>query len=98
MVRFRPAAARELAEEIRYYNAQYTGRGDRFAAAVERTLRAIAESPLTFTLLYEPDIRSAKVPRFPYRVVYLVVGGDVDVVAVAHAKRRAAYWRRRPKE
>jgi hypothetical protein len=47
---------------------------------------------------YEPDIRSAKVPRFPYRVVYVVVGSDVDVVAVAHAKRRAAYWRRRPKE
>ena len=98
MIRFRPAAARELAEDVRYYNGQYAGRGDRFAAAVEFTLTAIAESPLTFALLYEPDIRSAKVPRFPYRVVYLVVGDDVDVVAVAHAKRRAAYWRRRTKE
>jgi toxin ParE1/3/4 len=46
-------------------------------------------------MLYEPDIRSAKVERFPYRIVYVVIGYDIDVIAVAHAKRRPAYWRRR---
>jgi toxin ParE1/3/4 len=46
-------------------------------------------------VLYKPDIRSAKVARFPYRVVYLVVGSNVDVLAVAHAKRRPEYWRDR---
>lgn len=95
MIRFRPAAARELTADVRYYNKHYAGRGNRFAAAVERALFAIAESPLGFPMLYEPDIRSAKVERFPYRIVYVVVAGDIDVVAVAHAKRRPAYWRRR---
>jgi len=57
----------------------------------------IAEHPERFPLLQEPDIRSAKVKRFPYRVVYVVVGEDVDVIAVAHAKRRPTYWRRRLK-
>jgi len=57
----------------------------------------IAEHPERFPLLQEPDIRSAKVKRFPYRVVYVVVGEDVDVIAVAHAKRRPTYWRRRMK-
>jgi len=61
VIRFRPAAAKELAADVRRYD----------------------------------DIRSAKVDRFPYRIVYLVIGEDVDVVAVAHAKRRPAYWRRR---
>jgi len=94
VIRFRPAAARELTADVRYYNKHYYGRGDRFAAAVERALLAIAESPLAFPLLYEPDIRSAKVERFPYRVVYVVVEENIDVIAVAHAKRRPAYWRR----
>jgi toxin ParE1/3/4 len=97
VIRFREAAARELTSDVRYYNKHYPGRGDRFAAAVGRSLRAITLSPLAFTLLYEPDIRSAKVERFPYRVVFIVVGADIEVVAVAHAKRRPAYWRRRAK-
>jgi toxin ParE1/3/4 len=95
VIRFRPAAARELAADVRWYDKQYTGRGQRFAAAVERVLLRAAESPHAFPLLLEPDIRSAKVERFPYRVVYLVVGHDIDVLAVAHARRRPSYWRRR---
>jgi toxin ParE1/3/4 len=92
---FRPEAARELAADVRYYDEKYGGRGQRFAAAVERALTLITEFPLAFPVLYEPDIRSAKVARFPYRVVYVLIGSNIDVVAVAHAKRRPAYWRDR---
>jgi toxin ParE1/3/4 len=92
---FRPEAARELAADVQYYDERYAGRGQRFAAAVERTLALINEFPLAFPALYQPDIRSAKVARFPYRVVYVVVGSNIDVLAVAHAKRRPAYWRAR---
>lgn len=95
MILFRPAAARELAADVRYYDERYPGRGGRFAEAVERVLDLIAEFPLAFPILYEPDIRSVKVARFPYRVVYVVVGPNVDVIAVAHAKRRPGYWRDR---
>ena len=50
----------------------------------------ISEFPLAYPAPYEPDIRSAKVARFPYRVVYVVIAANVDVIAVAHAK--AAAW------
>ena len=95
MIRFRPLAARELTEDVRYYDAQRPGRGQRFAAEVGALLDRIAEAPLSFPLLFEPDVRSAKVQRFPYRVVFLEVGADIDVLAVAHAKRRPEYWRGR---
>lgn len=95
MILFRPAAARELAADVRYYDEHYAGRGQRFAGAVEQTLALITELPRAFPVLYEPDIRSAKVARFPYRVVDVVVGSNIDVVAIAHAKRRPGYWRDR---
>ena len=95
MIRFRPAAAREFAADFRHYEKDYPGRGIRFVAAVDAALARISAAPSRFPLLYEPDIRSAKVKRFPYRVVYVLVGDDVDVIAVAHAKRRPTYWRRR---
>lgn len=38
--------------------------------------------------------RRAPVPRFPYTVVYLVVGDAICVVAIAHERRRPGYWQR----
>ncbi|HEY4239314.1 MAG TPA: type II toxin-antitoxin system RelE/ParE family toxin [Kofleriaceae bacterium] len=95
MIRLRPAAAKELAADVRYYDRAYPGRGQRFLLAVEKTLDRIDAAPLRPPILIAPDIRSAKVERFPYRVVYLVIDDVIDVVAVAHAKRRPMYWRRR---
>ena len=94
-MQFRPAAAREFAADFRYYERDHPGRGIRFVAAVDVALKTIAAAPLRFAILYEPDIRSIKVKRFPYRVVYVVVDDAIDVIAVAHAKRRPDYWRRR---
>jgi hypothetical protein len=37
VIRFRPAAARELARDVGYYDTHHTGRGRRFAEAVEAT-------------------------------------------------------------
>jgi hypothetical protein len=81
VILFRPEAARELAADVRSYDEKYPGRGQRFAGAVERTQALIIEFPLAFPILYDPDIHSAKVAWFPYRVVYLVVASDIDVVA-----------------
>jgi hypothetical protein len=89
VIRFRPAAAREFAADFRYYEKDHPGRGVRFIAAVDVALRQVDAAPLRFAILYERDI------RFPYRVVYLVVDDAIDVLAVAHAKRRPGYWRRR---
>ena len=95
MIRFRPAAARELAADFRWYEKRYPGRGDRFVSAIEHMLKRIDQAPNEFPVLLPPDIRSAKVPKFPYRIVYVLLGTVVDVIAVAHAKRRPTYWRRR---
>ena len=95
MIRLRPAAARELAADFRFYERDYPGRGRRFVEAIDAAMERIAATPHRFPLLFEPDIRSIKVNKFPYRVVYIVIGADIDVLAVAHAKRRPAYWRRR---
>lgn len=95
MIRFRRAAARELASDIRRYDRRSPRRAQSLANAVERTLMRIAESPRLFPLLYKPDIRSAKVERFPCRVVYVVLGDDIEVLAVAHANSMPTMRRER---
>lgn len=91
MTLFRTEAAHDLPADIGYYDQHDSGDGQRFAA-VERIVELIADWPIAFPVLYEPDIRSAKLARFPYRVEYVVAS---NVVAVAHAKPQPGYWRDR---
>ncbi|MBX3228609.1 MAG: type II toxin-antitoxin system RelE/ParE family toxin [Labilithrix sp.] len=84
--------------DFRRYQRQRAGRGLRFLAAIDVALVRIVAAPLSFPLLRPPHVRSAKVERFPYRVVFLVTGEDVRVLAVAHGRRRPGYWRRRLQE
>lgn len=63
MIRFRPAAARELAADFRWYEKRYPGRGHRFVLAIEHMLKRIDQAPNEFPVLLPPDIRSAKVPK-----------------------------------
>ena len=58
-------------------------------------MRAICESPQRFKLVAEPDIRRAFLRGFPYFVLYREVKGIVEVLAVAHHRRRPIYWHRR---
>ena len=39
--------------------------------------------------------RIVRLRRFPYVVVYLDLTETVQVIAVAHSKRRPNYWRKR---
>jgi toxin ParE1/3/4 len=95
-LRFRPAAASELVSAEARYTAAYPGRGRRFLGAVEQTLTRISEAPEAFPLEHGTDsARSAKVLRFPYRIVFVVHEGTVFVIAVAHGRRRPSYWKRR---
>jgi hypothetical protein len=34
-------------------------------------------------------------PRYPFSLVYILRGDDVEIVAVAHGRRRPGYWRSR---
>jgi plasmid stabilization system protein ParE len=39
-----------------------------------------------------------RVGRFPYRIVYAMVGDDIFVLAVAHHHRRPGYWQYRVRQ
>ncbi len=93
-VAFHEDALAEYVHAVAWYEGDYPGRGERFAAAVELVLAAIADQPATFPM--RPGVQAAVVHRFPYVVFF--TGADTDtirVLAVAHAKRRPGYWRGR---
>jgi plasmid stabilization system protein ParE len=94
-------AEEELRAAMCYYEARQQGLGldlyERFAECIS----TIAQNPERFSP-YESvraklGVRRALVDRFPYVIAYKVLANEVLVIAVAHASRRAAYWRHRAK-
>ena len=95
MIRFSSGASRELEADYRRYERERPGRGRRFLVAIDVVVARLLEGAESFPMLRPPDVRSAKVERFPYRIVFMVIGKDVFVLAVAHGRRRSGYWKRR---
>jgi plasmid stabilization system protein ParE len=89
-----PGAVAEAQKAYRWYLRRSAGAARRFRAALEAALLQIAQSPDRWPT-YLLGTRYRLVRRFPFIVVYRQVGGRLQVVAVAHAKRRPGYWKRR---
>lgn len=91
---FHPSARAELDESAVFYQSRVAGLGVHFAAAVQETVRRIADTPEAGTAL-GGEYRKRIVPGFPFTVIYRVWADHVFVVAVAHQHRRPEYWRQR---
>ena len=93
-VSFHEMAERELNEAAQYYEAEVGGLGSAFLSEVEYSIDRIKEypdaSPAVLKLIRKKALR-----RFPYSVLYSVLGERIRILAIASQKRRPFYWRAR---
>lgn len=93
-VRFLGEAQDEFFEQVSYYEQHQKGLGDRLRESVEAaTAMAFAHPKLGSPW----KLRTRRVfPKgFPFSVVYRIEPSELVVFAIAHFKRRPAYWRGR---
>ena len=88
-----PRAENDIAEAFGWYQERNATAADAFRAEVFETIDRLAEAPLSWPADDEGN-RKRVVKRFPYTVWFEVLGSTVTVLAVAHHKRRPAYWRK----
>ena len=94
-----PEATEELAEARDWYEEQVDGLGYDLVEAVHDAIDRLRATPDGSTPLPQVDeslpLRHVFVKRFPYTIVFLDLGTEARVIAIAHQKRRPGYWRRR---
>ena len=93
-VEVHPLAADEAEAAERRYRERNEAASTRFRRELDRAVDLISERPEAGS----PYLRGARrvlLRRFPFFVVYRVWGEQVQIVAVAHARRRPGYWRQR---
>jgi plasmid stabilization system protein ParE len=91
---FRPAAAADVEDAWRWYEARRDGLGEEFLGVVQATLAQIEGYPESAPVVYR-DIRRQLLRRFPYGLFYRLLEGQVVIVACFHAKRDPRIWRTR---
>ncbi|WP_437716736.1 type II toxin-antitoxin system RelE/ParE family toxin [Sorangium sp. So ce448] len=93
-VELQPAALAEAEEAVVWYAERDSRVAGAFVAELEAALERIAEAPGRWPA-HQHGTQRVRLARFPYLVVYRDEPERVLVVAVAHAKRRPGYWRKR---
>lgn len=77
-----------------WYESKKPGLGEEFLEAVDDVIATAVEHPMRYRVVVL-DIRQALVRRFPYRVLYRILGDEVVVVACFHARRDPRRWEER---
>jgi toxin ParE1/3/4 len=81
-----------------YYERRRPGLGLDLHAAVQQAFTRIQASPESGSPYKVTHFRFWVVRRFPYVIYYKDYEDMVWVGAIAHARRRPGYWRRRRRE
>ena len=84
-----------MAEAARWYETHRAGLGTEFLDAVDRAVTRIPEAPRMGSMvpgIKDEAIRRRPVRRFPYHVVYVELPDRLQILAVAHDRRRPGYW------
>jgi plasmid stabilization system protein ParE len=94
IVEFHPAAAQEAVIARQWYAERSLVAARAFLRELTHAVKQVAEAPDRWPN-YEHDTRRYVFPRFPFSIIYRVVGDKIQIIAVAHAKRKPGYWKER---
>ena len=84
-----------MGEAALWYERHLPGLGEEFLVAVEAAVAQLEQNPRIGSRtpgVADESVRRVVVRRFPYHVVYIELPDRLQVLAVAHDRRRPAYW------
>jgi toxin ParE1/3/4 len=91
---FHPEAEDELLAAGRWYADRSEAAAMKLFESIKHAVDLICESPATWPM-YLHSTRKYVVSAFPYLIVYRDLPHIVQIVAVAHTRRKPGYWKDR---
>jgi len=93
-VEFDEAAADEVDEAHLWFLKRSTRAADAFLTELKHAISEIQQRPATFASHLHGTQRYL-LRRYPYAIVYRELPESIQIVAIAHGKRRPGYWKSR---
>lgn len=88
---FHPEAIAEAEAQRLWYDERSHAAAEGFADELEIAFNAIVEAPDRWPLYIE-GTRRYLLRRYPFVVVYRRVDKVIQIIAVAHGRRKPGYW------
>ena len=89
-----PEATAEARAAFLWYAERNPSAANAFIAELDHAVREIRNSPERWPR-HLHGTRKFLFRRFPYSVIYRITDAAIQVVAVAHQRRRPGYWKTR---
>lgn len=93
-VRFHPEAADEVETARQWYAERSAPAAEAFLVELDLAVERVREAPHRWPR-YGIGARRYILPRFPFSVIYRMQAEWIEVVAVAHHRRKPGYWKSR---
>ena len=93
-VEFHPAAIAEARAAREWYAERSPVAALAFLAELDLAVERVVEAPSRWPQQTE-GTRTYVMHRFPFLVIYRDLGNTIQILAVAHGRRRPGYWRYR---
>jgi plasmid stabilization system protein ParE len=89
-----PEAETEILQALDWYAERSTLAARAFFYEMNSVVARAARAPDTWPRVFR-DARRIVFPHFPFTLVYRSYGDTIEIVAVAHQRRRPLYWNNR---
>lgn len=89
---FHPSTEAEHFEDIAFFESRQPGLSAAYLAELEELMASVVHAPHRCRIERKPNIRRVFLKRFPFNVIFRDAEGVVQVLAVAHKRRRPDYW------
>lgn len=90
-IEYHPEARLELIGALEWYSARSLESAQKFNQQIERAQEAIQRAPNSWAK-YLFGTHRYLLKRFAYVMVYRVLGDRIQIVAIAHGRRKPGYW------
>ena len=91
---FHPDSIRDAQSAYGWYYNNSPSAADGFIAEIDEAMELIIKHPKRWPeFIY--GTRRYLLKRYPFSLVYLETAKEIQVIAVAHAKRRPGFWKER---
>ncbi len=95
-IRLRSEAEKDIGGAAFWYENQREDLGAQFLDEILDTLKAVAQQPSLFPVVYR-GTRRALIHKFPFGIYHQISKKTVIILAVMHSSRNPQNWRQRIK-